>query len=198
MNSVLEFGEAVRDGLARALACKKDVAMGLLASVLGAASTPACGGDPVREQKIAALGPEDPFVRAGAFHRPNQPCLLCHSQGGNARPMVIAGTVFREPQSREPVSGVDVLMIDSARRAFSAKSNCAGNFFVFPEDAAPTFPVWVSLRRGDHQIDMESALQKDGDCGACHRDPADRESAGHIFLDDNATRAASIPVAQCP
>jgi hypothetical protein len=154
-------------------------------------------GDPVRDQAIAALGPESPNRPAGPLHRANQPCLLCHSDAGGSVPMTVAGTVFRDPIDAWPVADVEVLLVDAAGRGFSTRTNCAGNFFVYPRQWAPTFPVWVTVRHGRQSIDMESPLNKDGDCATCHQDPKRASAVGHVFLDDNPERWAAIPAATC-
>ena len=40
--------------------------------------------DPLRDREIEALGDEAPGVSPGPEHRPGQPCVLCHSDGGPA------------------------------------------------------------------------------------------------------------------
>jgi hypothetical protein len=152
--------------------------------------------DPVREDAIAALGPESATRPAGPFHRANQPCLLCHDGSESSR-MTAAGTVFRDPVEALAVADVDVFLTDAVGRAFTTQTNCAGNFFVYPSQWAPTFPVWVTLRRGGRSIDMESPLNKDGDCATCHQDPKRSSAAGHVFMDDNPERWPTIPAGNC-
>ena len=67
-----------------------------LASVVALASFATSCTDPVRDRAIERLGAEDPAVAIGPEHRPGQPCVLCHSEGGPAsgKPFAIAGTVF--------------------------------------------------------------------------------------------------------
>src|SRR5262245_43752578 len=87
----------------------------------------ACG-DPVRDRRMDALGPEAPGIAIGPLHRPGQPCLACHDGKGEARAMSVAGTVFRTEDDAQPVFGVDVILTDAERRTFATKTNCAGNF----------------------------------------------------------------------
>jgi hypothetical protein len=142
--------------------------------------------DPVLDARIDALGPEVAGVLPGALHRPGQPCLLCHASGGRAPRFTIAGTLFRTPYAQLPVGGVEVRLIDATRRGFIAYSNCAGNFFVSAAEYEPVLPMWVSLVKADLHIDMESAMNKDGDCGFCHQGDKNQTSAGHVFLTDDA------------
>ncbi len=44
----------------------------------------ACGGDPVHDEEVAALGPEPGGGAPGPEHRPGQPCLVCHGGSGPA------------------------------------------------------------------------------------------------------------------
>lgn len=164
-----------------ALAC-----LGLAASLAGGCE------DPVLAEKIAALGPEDPAVPPGPLHRPGQPCLLCHGSGVASR-LSVAGTVFRTPDSRRPIGGVEVRLIDAARRWFIAHTNCAGNFAVTPGEYEPVMPLWVSLSGQGLHIDMESAMNKDGDCGTCHQSDKSPASAGPVYLTDDPSIPDSGP-----
>ena len=162
--------------------------------VLALAAGPACG-DPVQDKAIAALGPESDDVERGPLHRPGQPCLDCHDGSHDSANFSVAGTLFRDPEHALPVANVDVELIDSAQRTFTTQSNCAGNFFVTPDDFAPHFPLWVTLRRGDAPPnDMGSPMHKNGNCNACHSDPPSPSSAGIVWVEFDPTTAATIPV----
>ena len=154
--------------------------------------------DPVRQAAIEALGPEDPRVAPGPLHRPGQPCLVCHGEGGGATPMSAAGTVYRMAGDATPAAGAEVTLRDAARTAVVAEVNCAGNFYVYARRFAPTLPLWASVRLGDESIAMESPLHRDGDCASCHGEPAGPASAGPIFVADDARAAAGLPRAVCP
>lgn len=153
--------------------------------------------DPVLEAQIEALGPESPRVLPGALHRPGQPCLLCHASTGNAPRFTVAGTVFLNPAAEQPVAGVQVQLIDATRRWFLAYTNCAGNFFVTPQEYEPRFPLWVSLSGHMLRIDMESAMNKDGDCAACHLGKKSPTSAGHVYLTDDPLQFDAAPAHAC-
>jgi hypothetical protein len=130
--------------------------------------------DPVRDQRIAALGGEDPAVPTGPLHRPGQPCVLCHSSGGPASnaPFAIAGTIFETNASDSMgATGVSVLFIDAASSQRSYDTNEAGNFFI-PESewSDLTFPFKVGLLTMDgKQVPMNSTVNREGSCNFCHR-----------------------------
>lgn len=153
--------------------------------------------DPVRQEQIAALGPEAANVLPGPLHRPGQPCLLCHEALGPAPRFTVAGTVFQAPSEAQPVGGTEVRLIDSARRSFVAYTNCVGSFFVTPTEYEPVLPLWVSLSGLGLQIAMESPMHKDGDCGACHQGKKSQSSAGHVFLSDDPLLADALPTGLC-
>ena len=169
--------------------------------VLATALLAAGCADPTQEARIAALGPEDPLLRPGPLHRPGQPCLVCHD-GGAASLFSAGGTIYRDRQGATPAADATVLLVDAAHTAIAVKTNCAGNFFVPARSFAPTMPLWASLRLGEERIDMESPMHKDGDCAACHGDPAGPTSAGPVFVFDgdglSASAAAAAAAAGCP
>jgi hypothetical protein len=139
--------------------------------------------DPVREQAIAALGPETAEVGPGPLHRPGQPCLLCHDSTGGRRPdFSVAGTVYALADGDTPLNQIEVRMIDADRRPFTALTNCAGNFYVAPVEYSPHYPLWVTLAAEGQTIDMESPVYRDGSCATCHTDPKSPSSAGRVFL----------------
>ncbi len=167
--------------------------------------------DPVRDAEIDALGPEDPAIPRGAEHRPGQPCLLCHSEGGPAekKAFAIAGTVYATNAVGAPgAEGRGVQFVDAKgggpRRI--PEAGPSGNFYVpladWPDIA---FPIRVALYEDDtgggRPIQtMKSLISREGSCNFCHRpnfDPADiddrdekqkaiddsRKSAGQIYYE---------------
>jgi hypothetical protein len=145
--------------------------------------TAAACQDPVREQAIAALGPETAGVRPGPLHRPGQPCLLCHDPTGGRHPeFSVAGTVYALADGDTPLNQIEVRMIDASGRSFTALTNCAGNFSVSPFEYTPHYPLWVTLAAEGQTIDMESPVYRDGSCASCHTDPKGPSSAGRVFL----------------
>ena len=165
--------------------------------VLAALLAAACG-DPLHAAQVAALGPEDPRVPPGPMHRPGQPCLVCHGDGGSATPLAAAGTLFRDPAATLPIAGADVILTDAARKSIALRTNCAGNFFVYPRSFAPVMPLWASAALGEHTIQMESPMHRDGDCAQCHADGAGPASAGHLFLTDDPLVSATLRPSVCP
>jgi hypothetical protein len=154
--------------------------------------------DPTIEAAIAALGPEAAAVPVGPLHRPNQPCLICHQASGNASALLIAGTVNYDEMESFPVPDVVVALIDSDGRVHRTTTNCAGNFFVRPGEWQPRLPFWVSLIAGEHSIQMESPIYREGSCAACHFRPAGPRSAGHVFLSDDPLEPVPLPPSSCP
>ena len=152
--------------------------------------------DPVRDQAIERLGGEDPRVPTGPEHRPGQPCVLCHSDGGPASnfKFAIAGTIFEtNAPNSNGAEGVQVLFIDAASATRTYPTNAAGNFFI-PESewSDLTFPFKVGLLKAGKPIPMSSTINREGSCNFCHRpnpgsphaiagdDP--RSSIGQIYV----------------
>lgn len=149
--------------------------------------------DPVLEAQLAELGSEDPAVPEGPLHRPGQPCLLCHAAPGRAPRFTAAGTVYLRASTQEPAGGIEVRLVDAARRRFVAYTNCAGNFYVSPREYEPELPMWVSLSGQGLRIDMESPMNKNGDCAICHQRDKAPSSAGHVYLTDSLLPAEPAP-----
>lgn len=157
--------------------------------------------DPVRDRAIAELGGEDPGVPAGPLHRPGQPCLLCHSDGGPAsdHPFAMAGTVFATNAPGAPgAKDVLVRFVDGTGGFpnFDPATNEAGNFFVRVDDWPKlTFPVRVAIfPPGRPPQPMSSTIDREGSCNACHmpnlappfsKDDAEhnQRSIGQIFVE---------------
>lgn len=138
-------------------------------------------GDPLREEASIELGPEVPGIARGPLHRAGQPCLVCHD-GGAATAFSVAGTVYRLADADEPASGVVVSLIDARGAEHRAATNCAGNFFVRPGDYSPEFPLWIAIERGEWRQVMDSPVNGDGSCAACHAGDPGPASAGRVFL----------------
>ena len=139
--------------------------------------------DPVRENALAALGPEAAGVPAGPLHRPGQPCTRCHGDDGPAKSAFsLAGTVFLTSADRRPAAGVLVRFIDADGSQSSATTNCAGNFYVDPAQYAPRYPVWLRLQLGDITTEMVTPIYRDSSCAGCHHDPAGPAAVSHVYL----------------
>jgi len=175
-----------------------------LAGLVAAAAWPACDYDPVIQDAIESLPPEDP-AGPSEFHRAGQPCVDCHSAYWGADPqLAIGGTVYEQQSSGilDPVEGVFVTVFDSAGASQKACTNSSGNFFVRLEDWEDAkFPLAVQV--GNRY--MRSLIGRDRSCAGCHElatqtkvdvdptvDPStgqSRTSAGAILVERN-----TIPV----
>ncbi len=175
-----------------------------LAVVAGLALSGGCG-NPAVDDKISALGGEQQGVPQGPFHRPGQPCLLCHSKYYGAKPeMVVAGTVFADLKQFLSVENVDVVLTDSVGETRTATTNCIGNFFITKDSWDAQFPLAAEIRypvydaSGNVQKDdkgqivrkvkaMGSWINRDGSCASCHtlygRVPAVDQSQNPIWYD---------------
>jgi hypothetical protein len=138
-------------------------AMGLLASC----------ANPVESDRVAALGANPTGQGNGPLHRPGQPCLVCHTDGGQARAFEAAGTVYASQRSRIAVNRVLVTIVDAAGRTVHERSNCAGNFYVQEESATLTFPLHAEIEctLPDGTVKrsvMGTRIDRDGSCATCH------------------------------
>lgn len=163
--------------------------------VLALATFAASCTDPVKDRAIARLGGE-PAGATGPEHRPGQPCVLCHSEGGPAddQKFAIGGTVFEtsSPQSKG-AEGVRVLFIDAASAQRETLTNAVGNFFIRESEWPDlTFPFKVGLVSGNTPVPMMTTVNREGSCSFCHKPnpgsslaiPGDdqRESVGQIYV----------------
>ena len=146
--------------------------------LLFAAVLAACG-NPSVDDRIEALGEETPGVEPGPYHRPGQPCVLCHGPYFGAGPeLSIGGTVFATDRGRVPVEGAVVRIWDSVGDSRELATNCIGNFYVAKEDWDPLFPLKVEVEFGlpggeaaDRRlVGMSSRIERDGSCAGCHVD----------------------------
>lgn len=170
--------------------------------LLGCALLSACTSDPVREDALDALGPEKPGVEPGPLHRPNQPCILCHGGTGPGNAVFsLAGTVYAEQNSLQPLPNALVRFVDSNKRHYEVATNCAGNFFVDENAFSPTFPIWMAIQFGNVGgqplvIPMSTPSFRGRSCADCHRDPPSENSVGHVYL--VPTLPGPLPPSGCP
>jgi hypothetical protein len=161
-------------GLLRAGAC------------LALAATSIACGDPVIDAQIEALGGEAEGVEPGQYHRPGQPCALCHAEYPGQEPfMAVAGTVFADPVSFLPVEGAEVIIYDAVGQIFRKTTNCIGNFHWTRDEADVQFPIAVEVRCPTYDADgapktdptgktifkvkaMGSWVSRDRSCAGCH------------------------------
>jgi hypothetical protein len=146
---------------------------------------------PVADAEIRALGPEDPSVPPSEYHRPGQPCLVCHGPYQGASPeMVVAGTIYgyaytNATRDLEPIPVKDVRIELFDARATTVvdkrtteklpiKTNCAGNFFVTSDQWDAAFPLSVAIYCPVEGMDeelrqpMTTRISRDGSCAGCH------------------------------
>jgi len=142
--------------------------------------------DPVRDQRVEDLPPED---GPGPDHRAGQACLLCHSEGGRAKThFAVAGTVFEnEASNAKGAPGIVVKFVDGLGRGPSIDpvTGPSGNFFVPVSDWDPAYPFSVGLYepgKTEPIQRMKTSVNREGSCNFCHRkNPATEDSIGQIF-----------------
>ncbi len=185
-----------------------------------------CSLDPVERNAIQALGGEDPAVPPGEFHRPGQPCLVCHSRTGPASdsPFAVAGTIFYGPFKPRPVEGAWVRLIDADGNRVCKRTNCNGNFIFLDKDfgddkfqgrPGPTFPLLVSVQKViDPAKDplgktpsMNGHIGREGSCSACHKPlPPNTQTTGsfespglvRLFENEADVDKLNLPTLPCP
>lgn len=125
------------------------------------------------------------------FHRPGQPCLLCHNE------FEVAGTVFLRAEDATGLDGAEVVITDDDDREIVARTNRAGNFLVVVSDdrdtenlragmvrvpLPPTFPLSIEVRHAGHVTPMETQAWREGSCAGCHKPALGADSVGPVFL----------------
>jgi hypothetical protein len=142
----------------------------------------ACG-DPVHDNAVAALGPEDPGVRPGPTHRPGQPCLTCHDGSGpGGTKFSLAGTIYKIKGEPDVLPGATVHLTDVNGSTHDVQTNDAGNFFVPFSDWAPGAPLRVEISYQDIIVQMNTHIGRDGSCASCHYDPPGTRTPGRVVL----------------
>lgn len=142
--------------------------------------------DPVKDHAIERLGPEAQGVPEGPEHRPGQPCVLCHSEGGPAskHKFAIGGTIFTTNTGETGAANVTVFFLDALLTPRQSTTNASGNFFVREEEWPDlTFPFKTGVLNGKTGVPMQSTINREGSCNFCHqpRGGDSRESIGPIF-----------------
>jgi hypothetical protein len=142
--------------------------------------------DPAKDRAIERLGPEADGVPEGPEHRPGQPCVLCHSEGGPAsdKRFAIAGTVYDDNTGAKGAENVKVLFIDADLADREVVTNAVGNFFLRESEWPDLkFPFKTGVLRGTTGVKMQTTINREGSCNFCHQLPGadSRESIGPIF-----------------
>jgi hypothetical protein len=152
----------------------------------------ACVNNPVHDDEVAALGPEDPAVPPGPDHRPGQPCLVCHGPFGPAQvQFAVGGTVYEaEGQSAPAVSAV-VGIEDISGAKIEATTNDVGNFYVLLRDDNPKYPLKTSVASADGSVvqTMQTYIARNGSCASCHESVPSATSPGPVVLSTGADAA---------
>ena len=177
-------------------------AMLLLGVLLAAAGC----NDPVHDDAVASLGPEDPNVPPGPLHRPGQPCMVCHDGTGPAAlAFATAGTIFQDGTNPTPLVSATVQITDINDKTMSPETNCAGNFFVEAVDFDLVYPLHAQVFYGSQNVQMLSHIAKTGGCADCHLSPTvatklgltvdPQASTGQIYMNFATPCSATAP---CP
>jgi hypothetical protein len=169
------------------LIAKLFAALALSTAAVAGLATQACS-NPVIDSQIEALGGEQAGVAEGPFHRPGQPCLLCHSKYFGAPEFSVGGTIFADQKgdSFKTVEDVEVVLTDSIGETRTLTTNCIGNFYIQKDQWDPQFPLAAEIRypvydagTGEPMKDadgnvvrkvkaMGSYISRDGSCAHCH------------------------------
>lgn len=181
-----------------------------------------CTLDPVHSNAVESLGDEreELYPPKSQYHRPGEPCAVCHSNKGPAddAPFILAGTVFWGPTDYlQRVDQAYVRIFDATRKTKCFVTNCNGNFYVRPEQIRDLkYPLLVSVERVVNPSDptsptfrlrrMGGHIGREASCATCHiQGLLDFGSPGPIRLFDDqaqvdaATKQAGIQVpAVCP
>lgn len=148
-----------------------------------------CGNRAV-DERIAALGEEDPNVPIGEHHRAGQACVLCHGEYLRDEPiMTVAGTIYAFPTDKNPlpVENVTVTLTDAFGDQFKKTTNCSGNFFVTAAEWKPAFPLRAELEypvpgslESTKRVVMSTRISRDGSCAGCHVGAPNQGSPGWV------------------
>ncbi len=147
-------GRAGRSRPRSPLSSSFSLLLGVTTAVAAAAVVAPSCQDPVHDQEVAALGPENPQIPRRQYHRAGQPCTVCHGPEGPAQTeFSIAGTIFWQPfeqasganQGELGANNATISLIDDLGVPIQVSSNCVGNFWVTPAAYKPAFPVLVKI-----------------------------------------------------
>jgi hypothetical protein len=186
--------------------------------MIGAALLLVACDNPIVDTKIEALGGESPDTPVGEYHRPGQPCVLCHGEYFGASPrLVIGGTVFRDRQTLQPAEGVRVVLYDAVGDIYEMTTNCNGNFMRETGEKDPQFPLYAEIYCPVYGPDgtvltddagapqtkvksMASWISRDGSCAGCHTlRGRDYDSVGWIVCNEaDDTNPIPDQRADCP
>jgi hypothetical protein len=170
------------------------VVLAVASSALVVSAPLACVNNPVHDDEVDALGPEDPAVPAGPLHRPGQPCVVCHGPFGPASVQFsVGGTAYEAADGAMPAVGAAVRIEDSTGASTTPTTNVAGNFYVLLRDFNPAFPLRTSVTSADGNTvqTMQGYVARNGSCASCHTSQAGPTSAGPVNLSPSVADAAT-------
>ncbi|AKU94478.1 hypothetical protein AKJ09_01142 [Labilithrix luteola] len=178
--------------------------LSMLAAMIGVASFGySCNLDPVHKAGVDSLGEENSaaYPPETEYHRPGEPCTLCHSKNGPAKSVfALAGTIFWGPDDyNRRVDQAYVRILDAKTRSRCFVTNCNGNFFVRESDFPDiTFPLLVSIERTKNPGTDESTfatrrmtshIGRESSCANCHiQGLRDYASSGQIHMYDEESQ----------
>jgi len=192
----------------------------VLSGILAVASFgSSCNLDPVHRAGVNTLGEErdDLYPVESEYHRPGEPCALCHSTAGPAdSQFVLAGTIFWGPERYD--RRVDQAYVRFRGPDFTTKcfvTNCNGNFYVRADEYKNLkFPLLVSVERvrqpgvDERQLEngsfreMTGHIGREASCATCHiLNLRDFASPGQVRMYNTEVQvdAAQVPLpAACP
>jgi hypothetical protein len=160
----------------------------LVAAIATAVVVPSCS-DPVHDQEVQALGPENPQIPPGEYHRAGQPCTVCHGPEGPAQTQfAIAGTIFWNAYSVGSVgyNNAYVSMIDAnGQQSPPIYTNCVGNFWATPAAFNPAFPILVNIYPSGSNTPqvMFTQISRATSCAECHADPPNYNALGQVWIE---------------
>lgn len=129
----------------------------------------------------------------GPLMAPGENCIECHGSAtlpggpatvgdaeGEGPRWTIAGTVYGSftAAAGDGVQGAKVHVRDAGGRAFTLRTNRAGNFYTAER---VQFPLRVSVEYGSDLREMELDAPYGG-CNACHRLPPQQDAGGRITI----------------
>jgi hypothetical protein len=138
--------------------------------------------DPVHDEAVTSLGDEKAGVSPGPLHRPGQPCLVCHGGSGPGPDFTMGGTVFQTKGSETPVQGATVHIESKNGETHDSVTNEVGNFYFSSREFIPTYPLVVTVSKGEVTQKMSTHVGRDGSCAGCHVDPEGPSSPGRVWL----------------
>jgi len=181
----------------------KSAFLRLLSLLIGAGAFAGSGcTDPVRDDAIDALGPETQGG-PGPDHRPGQPCLLCHSDGGPAsdKPFAVAGTLYEsDAAGAKGASDYVIQFVDATGGSpvLPPPTGESGNFYVPLADWTQiAFPIRAAVYKTVDDkplVVMKSLIGRNGSCNYCHQPtpskddiPSDKDAKKKYLLQTTAS-----------